>query len=221
MTHKENVYLNIYDLTPANNYFYWLGLGVYHSGVEAYGVEYAYGAHDLPTSGVFEVEPKNTPGFIYRTSILIGTTELSTRQLRNFIDNCVDEYTGESYHLIIKNCNHFTDDICTRLTGKGIPGWVNRLARLAWLFNCLLPEALQVTHHPGSTNYHSFRGKEGERLTGGSGGGMKDEEEEEDTGLQSDQEERLISPVSAEVQNQQRNRLLRDMGGVRAKEEAY
>ena len=28
------VYLNVYDLTAINGYAYWLGLGVYHSGVE-------------------------------------------------------------------------------------------------------------------------------------------------------------------------------------------
>jgi hypothetical protein len=28
------VVLNVYDLTPANDYFYWLGFGVFHSGIE-------------------------------------------------------------------------------------------------------------------------------------------------------------------------------------------
>lgn len=28
------VYLNVYDLTPMNGYAYWLGLGIYHSGVQ-------------------------------------------------------------------------------------------------------------------------------------------------------------------------------------------
>lgn len=28
------VYLNVYDLTPVNGYFYWAGVGVFHSGVE-------------------------------------------------------------------------------------------------------------------------------------------------------------------------------------------
>jgi hypothetical protein len=40
------------------------------------------------------------------------------------------EYHGDTYHLISKNCNHFTDDVSCRLTGKRVPGWVNRLARL-------------------------------------------------------------------------------------------
>lgn len=49
-----HVYLNVYDLTPVNNYLYWFGLGVFHSGIEVHGMEYGFGAHDYPTSGVFE-----------------------------------------------------------------------------------------------------------------------------------------------------------------------
>ncbi|GAQ80540.1 predicted thiol peptidases [Klebsormidium nitens] len=139
------IYLNVYDLTPANGYFYWLGLGIYHSGLEAHGTEYAYGAHDYPTSGVFEVEPKNTPGFVFRESIEMGTTSMTPREFRGFIEAAADEYTGDSYHLIVKNCNHFTDDMCYRMTGRRIPGWINRLAHIGWIFNCLLPESLQVT----------------------------------------------------------------------------
>lgn len=28
------VYLNVYDLTPANDYFYWAGIGIFHTGIE-------------------------------------------------------------------------------------------------------------------------------------------------------------------------------------------
>ncbi|KAK2978733.1 hypothetical protein RJ640_011830 [Escallonia rubra] len=124
------VYLNVYDLTPINGYAYWLGLGVYHSGVQVHGVEYAFGAHDHPTTGIFEVEPKLCPGFTYRKSILIGRTDMGPKDVRAFMEKLAEEYSGNTYNLIAKNCNHFCNDACLRLTGKPIPNWVNRLARL-------------------------------------------------------------------------------------------
>jgi len=30
------VLLNVYDLTAANDYLYWLGFGVFHSGIEGF-----------------------------------------------------------------------------------------------------------------------------------------------------------------------------------------
>jgi hypothetical protein len=39
-------------------------------------------------------------------------------------------YHGDTYHLIVKNCNHFCKDVCYKLTGKSIPKWVNRLAKI-------------------------------------------------------------------------------------------
>ncbi|XP_039140215.1 deSI-like protein At4g17486 [Dioscorea cayenensis subsp. rotundata] len=139
------VYLNVYDLTPMNGYVYWAGLGIFHSGVEVHGVEYAFGAHDYPTSGVFEVEPRQCPGFRFRKSIFMGTTCLDPMQVREFMELQSVNYNGDTYHLITKNCNHFCKDICYRLTGNGIPKWVNRLARIGALCNCLLPEALKTT----------------------------------------------------------------------------
>jgi hypothetical protein len=37
------VTVNVYDLTPQNSVMYWLGCGVYHTGVEVHGIEYAFG----------------------------------------------------------------------------------------------------------------------------------------------------------------------------------
>lgn len=95
-----------------------------------HGKEYGFGAHDFPASGVFEVEPRMCPGFIYRRSITLGQTNMNPSEFRAFIENMASEYHGDTYHLISKNCNHFTDDVSYRLTGKKIPGWVNRLANL-------------------------------------------------------------------------------------------
>ncbi|KAG9456260.1 hypothetical protein H6P81_000768 [Aristolochia fimbriata] len=136
------VYLNVYDLTPINGYAYWLGLGIYHSGVQVHDVEYAFGAHEYPTTGIFEGEPRQCPGFTFRKSILIGRTDLGPREVRAFMEKLAEEYTGNTYHLITKNCNHFCNDACLRLTGKPIPRWVNRLAKIGLICNCVLPIGL-------------------------------------------------------------------------------
>ncbi|GAB4842651.1 hypothetical protein Ancab_012624 [Ancistrocladus abbreviatus] len=144
------VYLNVYDITPINGYSYWLGLGVYHSGVQVHGVEYAFGAHEYSTTGIFEGEPKQCEGFTFRKAILIGWTELSAEEVKGVMEDLAEEYKGNAYNLITKNCNHFCQDACVRLTGNPIPSWVNRLARIGFLCNCMIPASLsraKVQHH--------------------------------------------------------------------------
>lgn len=107
---------------------------LYSFAFSVYGIEYAFGAHEYPTSGVFEVEPRQCPGFKFRRSILMGTTYLDPIQVRDFMEHQSANYNGDSYNLITKNCNHFCEDICYKLTGNHIPKWVNWLARIGGLF---------------------------------------------------------------------------------------
>ncbi|XP_017636235.1 deSI-like protein At4g17486 isoform X1 [Gossypium arboreum] len=177
------LYLNVYDLTPMNNYLFWFGLGIFHSGIEVYGLEYGYGAHEDPTSGVFELEPRSCPGFIFRRSVLLGSTSMSRSEFQLFIEQLSQKYHGDTYHLITKNCNHFTDEVCLQLTGKPIPGWVNRLARLVSgsFCNCLLPESIQVPavrHLPDNPAY-----SDDERLDSAAMSLTAESEEEEEDGV--------------------------------------
>lgn len=48
------VYLNVYDLIEHNDWTYWCGVGIFHSGVEVYGVEYAYGGHEYDAPGALQ-----------------------------------------------------------------------------------------------------------------------------------------------------------------------
>ena len=108
-----------------------------------HGVEYAYGAHDHPTTGIFEVEPRQCPGFAFRKSILIGRTDVGPREVRSLMEELAEQYTGNTYNLISKNCNHFCNEACLRLTSNPIPRWVNRLAKIgAFLDLDLLPFCL-------------------------------------------------------------------------------
>ncbi|KAF7810067.1 deSI-like protein [Senna tora] len=174
---RAMVYLNVYDLTPINNYLYLFGIGIFHSGIEVHGMEYGFGAHEYPSSGVFEVEPRSCPGFIFRRSVLLGSTDMSQSEFRSFMERLSAKYHGDTYHLIAKNCNHFTDDVCQQLTGKPIPAWVNRMARVGSFCNCLLPESLQVAavrHLPERLTYPDDEGSE-------SGLSASIESEEEDS----------------------------------------
>ncbi|KAL8497213.1 hypothetical protein ACS0TY_020776 [Phlomoides rotata] len=144
------VYLNVYDLTSINGYAYWLGLGAYHSGVQVHGVEYAFGAHEFPTTGIFEGQPKQCEGFTFRKSILIGWTEKTREGVREVMDKLAEKYRGNAYNLITMNCNHFCNDACIQLTQNHIPRWVNRLARIGFFCKCIIPVKLKSTkvgHH--------------------------------------------------------------------------
>lgn len=126
-----------------------VGLGVFHTGCEVYGKEYAFGGHQHASSGVFETPPRCVPGGArFRESIVVGRTPLSQSQVQSLLRELALTYRGNAYHLLHKNCNHFSLDACERLTGSRPPSWVNRLADLASWANavvpCLLPASVRA-----------------------------------------------------------------------------
>jgi len=146
------VYINVYDLTPHNSYIYPCGLGAYHSGIEVYGLEISFGGHEFDTTGVFEVLPRCASGATYRETVHIGYCSLSQQEVRDIIDELAVKYPGATYHALNRNCNHFTNELCYRLCNKELPGWINRLAYLASLVECLLPQTLYLIAPPNGSN---------------------------------------------------------------------
>ena len=57
----------------SNSMLHAIGTGAYHVGLEVNGVEFAYGANDVPgLSGVFTCPPKRSSGYEYRCTLDLG-----------------------------------------------------------------------------------------------------------------------------------------------------
>jgi Fe-S-cluster-containing dehydrogenase component len=91
-------------------------------------------------TGVWEQTPceEIVEGIKFREQLFIGMCTLSDFQIASIIAEMKEKYQGNSYHLINRNCNHFTDDLCMRLCGTHIPGFVNRVANIGKVFQPLL-----------------------------------------------------------------------------------
>ncbi|RKP22146.1 DUF862-domain-containing protein [Rozella allomycis CSF55] len=127
--------------SPSNHFLYRLGLGVYHTGVELMGTEYCFGGHPYKFSGVFETVPRvGPPGVFFRESIFMGYIEKDDDDIVNVIRSIMIEYSGKSYNLLKRNCNHFSEDLVYRLTDNKTPRWINRLAYIGSWFPCLVPD---------------------------------------------------------------------------------
>eukprot|EP01060_Flectonema_neradi_P021176 TRINITY_DN286_c9_g1_i1.p1 TRINITY_DN286_c9_g1~~TRINITY_DN286_c9_g1_i1.p1 ORF type:complete len:438 (+),score=66.32 TRINITY_DN286_c9_g1_i1:317-1630(+) len=130
----EDVFLNVYNLAPEKEFLTKVGLGVYHSGIEIYGREWSFGGSCdeayADYSGIFHCEPKSaTPHFFKR--VKLGTVRMSHRSVYfNVIKPLQETWTTGSYHLIQRNCNHFSAQLAAALEVKAPPSWVNRSARI-------------------------------------------------------------------------------------------
>mmetsp|Transcript_5114 Transcript_5114/g.10107 ORF Transcript_5114/g.10107 Transcript_5114/m.10107 type:complete len:234 (-) Transcript_5114:389-1090(-) len=119
-----------------------LGMGAYHTSVEVDGFRYTFVAQQgiVKTSSRKEGVP---PGACYIEAIDLGASACTSRgQVTEIVQKLrTTTFHANAYHLVHRNCNHFTETLATCLILKdqlvdqkkptrlnSYPEWVNRLA---------------------------------------------------------------------------------------------
>ena len=61
---------------------------------------------------------------VWRERVVVGETDMNPQEVQEVVQQLGNEYRGNAYHLLERNCNHFTDDLAFKLTGNHAPPWV-------------------------------------------------------------------------------------------------
>ena len=90
---QENIYLNVYDIHPINNYIWNIGLGTYHSAIEIYKKEYTFNKN-----GIIKIKAKSLSEIPLRQSILIGNTNKLEDEIDTIVNSMNYNFQSSTYH---------------------------------------------------------------------------------------------------------------------------
>lgn len=132
-------WLHVYDLNGTegtNNTLHPLGLGLFHAGLEVYGVEWSFGGAfvppgHLPVTGIHSMPPRSCPGATYRESISLGAVPHSAEEVWQILLELAVQWLATAYHPLKRNCLNFCSEFATALELQDVPSWVGRLALAA------------------------------------------------------------------------------------------
>mmetsp|Transcript_17153 Transcript_17153/g.32343 ORF Transcript_17153/g.32343 Transcript_17153/m.32343 type:complete len:270 (+) Transcript_17153:55-864(+) len=103
--------------------------GALHAGVEVYGREWSYGGAPGQRTGVVCEVPRTCRKHRYRETVSLGTTRLSASEVALVIGELIENWSGEDYHWLHRNCLAFANEFCRKLGVGNIPAWIDRLPR--------------------------------------------------------------------------------------------
>lgn len=136
------VTLNVYDLGHTmlmRGYNHMTKeYGAFHTGIEVYGFEWSFGMTADETTGIWSCTPGKDPEHTFREAIPVGHTKLSMSEVHVLVDQFRNQWPGNTYNVLTRNCHHFAADFCSQLGCGPVPEWTNALAthstsRLSWL----------------------------------------------------------------------------------------
>eukprot|EP00931_Biecheleriopsis_adriatica_P067620 TRINITY_DN41732_c0_g1_i1.p1 TRINITY_DN41732_c0_g1~~TRINITY_DN41732_c0_g1_i1.p1 ORF type:complete len:394 (-),score=73.51 TRINITY_DN41732_c0_g1_i1:82-1263(-) len=113
--------------------------GIFHAGIEVGGLEWSFGAPvNESRAGIECVLPKTHKQHRYRQTLQLRPTSLKHEDIARILSQLLDDYPGDSYDLLHRNCCHFVNDFAKRIGAGKVPQWVRRLARVGALVDSAL-----------------------------------------------------------------------------------
>jgi hypothetical protein len=107
--------------------------GAYHVGVEILSLEWSFGWSPEGT-GVHNVYAGCSESGIFKERVVLGQTSCTPHAILDILGALREEWSGSSYHLLKRNCAHFSMELVQRLRVREFPEWVNSLSSLIlWL----------------------------------------------------------------------------------------
>eukprot|EP00891_Asterochloris_glomerata_P008685 jgi/Astpho2/8685/fgenesh1_pm.00128_%23_2_t len=124
----EKVQLYVYDLSRGLARQLSMGLlgkqidAIYHTSIVVGGKEYYFG------QGINQANPGSTPFGTPGQVLDLGETHIPADLREEFVsDMAASKFSTGGYNLLENNCNNFSNDFATFLTGEGIPAYITGL----------------------------------------------------------------------------------------------
>lgn len=121
------------------------GFGTYHTSIDVNGFNYTFAAAAgiIKTKATDPTSPSSISscpdGCTFTTSIILGPSP-SASTVQKLLQNLLKTFTPISYHLLNRNCNHFTETFSTSLIPSSAfplpsyPRYINRAAKTGTIF---------------------------------------------------------------------------------------
>lgn len=138
-THKAKVMLNVYDLNACycapgvNTMLKPMGYGLFHCGVEVYGLESSFSfipdAQDPNHTGIFLCEPRCCDEHTFKEAVDMGRTSFTEVEVIRILKHMQGQWPSSSYKTLSNNCHHFCNAFLQELGCRSVPQWVMSLPR--------------------------------------------------------------------------------------------
>ena len=136
------VWLNIYHLSFLNYILQFIGLGIYHTGIEINSLEYSFGATEEDVAGFFINNKGETSEILkLKERIYMGNTIYSKNNIERLLALESPYWMGRTYDPFLKNCNNFTKHFLKLILFNNIdyPVYINRICKFAHVFSSFYP----------------------------------------------------------------------------------